>query len=370
MIRILVVETTVFGYDGITNVMVNYFEHMNYSSIHMDLVTINPVSEKFKTTLEKYGGRNYVIGCRNRNPAKYVFELSKLLRAGKYSIIHVHGCSATMAVEMLAAKLAGVKVRIAHSHNTTCDHVKVDKILRPLFSKLCNVGFACGKEAGEWMFPNMAFDVISNGIDLEKFQYNADVRMQFRSKYGLEGKTVIGHVGRFSKQKNHEKLIDIFTQYSAIHSDSKLVLIGDGELRPMIEVQAKQRNLDVLFVGLSDEVEKWLQAMDVMIFPSLFEGLPLGLVEAQAAGLPCILSDTISTETKITDLVCYVGLNSSDEVWCESTDRMLAQTNRDAQKKLICESIQKAHFDINSNCSELSQKYELLVKRLYRGKEV
>lgn len=362
MIRVLVVEPTVFSHDGITNVMTNYYTYIDHTKIHMDVVTINPVSQQFKKTLDRYGSKNYVLSYRNRNPVKYVHELRRILKAGKYQIIHVHGCSATMAVEMLAAKLAGVKVRVAHSHNTTCDHVKIDKLLRPMFNRFCNVGFACGKEAGEWMFPKRRFTVIANGIDLERFQYNEKIRAEFRTKYGLAGKTVIGHVGRFSTQKNHKKLIEIFAEYCKTHKDTKLVLVGDGELKPEIEEKAKKEQLDVLFVGLSDEVEKWLQAMDIIVFPSLFEGLPLGLVEAQAAGLPCILSNTISPATKITDLTCFVGLNDAPGEWCMTIDEMLAKTDRAEQREGIKAIIQKAHFDIRVNCGELAKKYRELIE--------
>lgn len=360
--RVLVIESTIFGYDGITNVIVNYYNYQDHKKILMDFVTINSVSESFKKKLNIYNSKNFVLPYRNRNPLKYVWDLYKIIKEGQYSVVHVHGCSATMAVEMLAAKLAGVKVRIAHSHNTTCDHVKMDKILRPLFFRWCNVGFACSEEAGEWMFPQKSFSVISNGVDLEKFQYNEVTRNQIREKYGLEKKFVIGHVGRFSAQKNHAKLIDIFAKLSEIYSEAKLVLIGEGELKRSIEQRTENENLDVLFVGLSNEVEKWLQAMDIIIFPSLFEGLPLGLIEAQASGLTCVLSDTISPAAKITDLVEFVKLDDELSVWCEVIQRNRDKFNRKARINNVKAQISKAHFDIKVNCRELEKRYELLIK--------
>lgn len=360
--RVLIIETTVFGYDGITNVITNYYNYQNHKRIQMDIVTINPVSEKFKKEMENYGSINYVLPFRNRNPLKYLLDLMQIIKKGKYQIVHVHGCSATMAVEMLAAKLVGVKVRISHSHNTKCDHVKADKILRPVFNNTCNVGFACGKEAGKWMFPDRDFTIISNGIDLEKFQYDEQVREQMRKRYGLDGKFVIGHVGRFSIQKNHEKLFDIFERVQEEFKDAKLVLIGDGELKEKMELRAKNNKLDVLFVGLSDEVEKWLQAMDMIVFPSLFEGLPLGLVEAQAAGLPCILSDTISPDTRITDLVDFVKINGDLNKWIDHIKKRRDAFNRKDRIEYVKEQIRESHFDIKINCQDLAKKYEELVK--------
>lgn len=358
--KVLVVESTVFGFDGITNVITNYYTHLDHSKVHMDFVTINPVSKQFMDTLKIYGSKNFVLPYRNNNPFRYLLRLSKVLKSGNYAILHVHGCSATMAIEMLAAKLAGVKVRIAHSHNTNCDHVKIDRFLRPFFYRWCNCGFACGQEAGEWMFPNRKFEIISNGIDLEKFQFDSKVRTEMREKNNLNDKLVVGHVGRFSQQKNHVKLIEIFEEFSKNNTNSCLVLIGDGELRSTIEERVNKKNLNVLFVGLTDEVDKWLQAIDIIVFPSLFEGLPLGLVEAQAASLPCVLSNTISPMIKITDLVEFVELNAPSTEWCKQINATIYKFDRLMHADAVKVQIRDKHFDITYNCQELVLLYQKL----------
>ncbi len=359
--RVLIIETTVFGYDGISSVITNYYKYQDHKRVYMDILTINPIRSSLKKELEKYGNKNYVLPYRNQDPIKYIINLKRIIKQGNYQIIHVHGCSATMAVEMIAAKLAGIKVRIAHSHNTKCDHIKIDKFLRPIFNLFCNVAFACGKEAGEWLFPRKSFSVISNGIDLEKYQYNENIRREMRNKYSLEKNFVVGHVGRFSIQKNHDKLIDIFEKISKQYDNAKLVLIGEGELRNKIETRVKQNKLDVLFVGVSDEVEKWLQAIDIIIFPSLFEGLPLVLIEAQAAGIPCVLSDTISPDVKITDLVEFVNLDAPLNCWLDSVSKNREAFNRGEYSNIIKEQIRDAHFDIKFNCRDLGDKYEKLL---------
>ncbi|RHR28691.1 glycosyltransferase family 1 protein [Clostridium sp. AF19-22AC] len=362
MIRILVVETTEFGYDGISNVVSNYYTYMDQNRLHMDIVTINPIFGQLKNSLDVNGGKNYVLAYRNRNPIKYVNSLISILNKVKYDILHVHGCSATMAVEMIAAYFSGVTVRIAHSHNTKCDHVTADKILRPAFNAFYTHGFACGQEAGEWLFGDKKFHIILNGIDVDKFRFNEKVRSLMQKNNALEEKLIIGHVGRFSEQKNHRKLIDIFTEIAKIRRNAKLVLIGDGELRTEIEAIATKRQLDVLFVGLSDEVEKWLQAFDVVVFPSLFEGLPLGLVEAQAACLPCLLSDTISPMTRITDLVEFESLDSSDGKWAQKVLQMVECSDRCGKSKAIEQQIKDNRFDIRENCNELVCLYMDLLK--------
>ena len=181
-----------------------------------------------------------------------------------------------------------------------------------------------------------------------------------REKNNLNDKLVVGHVGRFSQQKNHVKLIEIFEEFSKNNTNSCLVLIGDGELRSTIEERVNKKNLNVLFVGLTDEVDKWLQAIDIIVFPSLFEGLPLGLVEAQAASLPCVLSNTISPMIKITDLVEFVELNAPSTEWCKQINATIHKFDRLMHADAVKVQIRDKHFDITYNCQELVLLYQKL----------
>ncbi|MDO4598628.1 MAG: glycosyltransferase family 1 protein [[Ruminococcus] gnavus] len=362
MIKVLVIEPTRCGYDGITNVIKNYFLYQDDPEIQMDLVTINEAVPELENFLREQNRKNYVLPYRNRNPLKYVMKLRKIIKEGGYQIIHVHGCSATLAVEMLAGKFAGVKVRIAHAHSTSCNHQKVDKMLRPFFLKWCNCRFACSQEAGEWLYQGRKFQIIHNGINLEKYQFTQKIRDTVRKQYHLENSLVIGHVGRFSPEKNHKKLLNIYKAALQKQQNVKLVLVGDGVLKREIEEQAQKENLDVLFVGLSQVVEQWLQAMDVMVFPSLFEGLPLGLVEAQAAGLPCVLSDTISPMSKVTDDVTFLKLNDTDQNWADVALHMAKSAERGLKNEKIQKELQDADFDIRWNCRILAKQYKDLRK--------
>lgn len=360
MKKILIIVSTKFGYDGITNVVTNYYIYQNHKDLRMDILTINPVDEKLRKSMRENGDFNFVLPYRNQNPLKYFLKLIFIIKKGNYQIVHAHGGSCTLAVEMLAARIAGVKVRIAHSHNTASDYSTINNLLRPIFSKNYTVGFACGKEAGEWLYAGRKFEVINNGIDVEKFSYNEISRKEFRERYHLQNKYVIGHIGRFNMQKNHEKLITIYEEISKQREDAVLVLIGDGELREKIQRMAKEKQLDVRFIGLSDEIPKWLQAMDILVFPSLFEGLPVAIVEAQASGLPCILSDTISPMTAITDLVKFVGLKADDSVWAEEVISV-KERDRKQERKIITARIKEHHFDIRENCKEVLERYEELI---------
>ena len=209
----------------------------------------------------------------------------------------------------------------------------------------------------------MPFSLISNGIDLEKFQYDPVVRERLRNEYDLEDKLVIGHVGRFCEEKNHKKILEIEKELQKRHQKIKLVFVGDGPLKQETEEKAREDKLDVLFVGLSDVVEQWLQAMDVFVFPSLFEGLPLGLVEAQAAGLPCILSDRIASMTKIIDEVQFLKLEASDQVWADAVLKEAAENDRIKNQEKIKQQLRDRNFDIRLNCKQLAKRYQ----ELWRG---
>lgn len=359
--KILTIITSHFGYDGISNVATNYYIYQDHSSLRIDFITINPVTNILEKSIKKNNDSLFVFPYRNTNPLKYVSNLIKIIRQGKYDIVHIHGNSSTMAIELLAAKLGGTKVRIVHSHNTTCNHKLINKILKPFFSKLYTTGFACGQEAGEWLFGEKFFYIISNGVDLEKYSYSSVIRNAMKMKYNLQNRFVVGHVGRFSLQKNHKKLVSIYNEIEKQKSNIELVLLGDGELSGEIKEYCKQKKLNVRFIGNSNEVAKWLQVFDIIVFPSLFEGLPLFLIEAQAAGVDCFISDTISPMTKITPLVHFIPLTYSDSDWAKN----ILTTNlsdRTTAKSSILKCIKEAHFDVRANCIQMKNLYAELFK--------
>ncbi len=359
-IKVLVIVNSHFGFDGISNVATNYYLYQDHKEVKIDFVCINEPSHVLLQEVQNNGDEIFILRCRNRNPFLYMYYLCRIFLRKKYDIVHVHGNSSTMFFELGPAMLTGVKVRIAHSHNTTCNHRKLDKLLRPLFNFSYTSGFACGKEAGEWMFRDKKVRLISNGVDPSKFSYDEQIREQMRTKYNLAGKMVIGHLGRFSLQKNHKMLIDIFEKILEKRNDVYLVLLGDGELKDDIYRYCKLKHMPVHFVGNSNDVNKWLQAFDLVIFPSLFEGLPLCLVEAQAAGLDCFISDRISSDVNITDLVRFIDINLSAEEW-SSIILSKQLSNRLQSKQRVIDAMGNKHFDIRKNCEELLQIYKLLL---------
>ena len=360
--RILMIITNEFNMSGITNNVMNYYRYMDKREMKIDFVAPNNVPERLKNEINSNGGVVYELTMRNRNPIKYIIELKKIIQEKCYDIVHAHGNSCTLAAEMYAAKLAGTKVRIAHSRNTKCQQVFFNKILRNLFDKSYTHGFACGVDAGKWLFRDKEFTVIKNGNDIDKFKYNNSVRYDYRKKLGVEGKKVIGHVGLFNHQKNHEFLIDIFNELIKLDKNYILIMVGDGELKSTIEDKVESLGLkeNVIFTGKSLEVEKLIQAMDIMVLPSRYEGLPNVVIEWQIACLPCIISDNADRNVKITELVKFISLNEKPREWARLIDEMKIEDRNLIKDKIISE-ITEAGFSIKENAQELSKIYNSLL---------
>ena len=325
--KILVIVNTYFGYDGISNVATNYYIYQDHSQIHMDLVTINKIPQKLENIIRGNGDSHYIMPQRNKNPLNYMFMLSKLIREKQYDAVHVHGNSNTMCIELLAAKLGQCKTRIAHSHNTQCDHPIINKLLSPIFKYTYTDAFACGIEAGEWLFNKGEATIITNGVDLTRFTLDSQYRKYYKKELNVENRIVIGHVGRFSIQKNHERLIEIFSKLVELNPNVTLLMWGEGELLDYIKNLSQKINGDIRFMGTSNEIEKCLHAVDIIVFPSLYEGLPLFLIEAQALGIPCLLSDNVSPNTKITNSVYFKSLTKSNSNWAMDILKIVSESN-------------------------------------------
>lgn len=357
--RVLVISTVRFRTNGITSVIMNYYRNMDRQKIQMDFVVINEIPDPLRTELEAAGAGIFRLP-RKENPPAYRRGLYRLMRENQYDIVHIHGNSAMMALETWTAKRAGIPVRIAHSHNTTCTHPRLHRILYPLFARTYTHGLACGEEAGRWLFRDAPFEVIKNGIDLGRFGYSESVRARYREKTGAGDRTVIGHVGNFIGQKNHEFLIRVFEKLLREEPGYLLLLIGDGQLMDAVRHQVRELGLDdsVLFLGKTMEVEKYLQAMDIFVLPSRYEGLPVVLVEAQAAGLPCLVSDVVTDAADLTGQVKFLPGGDVDG-WTDAIRRTRAGAeDRECVSGQARERITGAGYDIAENACRLNERYE------------
>lgn len=358
--KILFVCTVPTEKSGIPNVIFNLIEAINHNNIELGYVAINNPSTFFIDKLKQYHVKTYVIPRQLSNPVGYINKLINV--AQKYDILHVHGNSATMVLEMLAAKLAGVKIRIAHSHNTTCRMKIIDRLCRPFFYKLCNGRMACGIEAGKWLFNNTDFIVLNNGIDSQRYKFSIIDRYSIRNSLGIrENEIIIGHIGNFVEQKNHDFLIDIFYNYNKQNPNSKLLLLGDGVLREKINNKIhKLRITDkVIFTGSVDNPALYMNGMDLIIMPSLFEGLPLTLIEEQANGLPILAANTITKDANITNNIEFLDISEAPIRWTEKMEEILAHSSHDSQTSMkAIEKIKAAKYDILSVADELIDYYK------------
>ncbi len=280
-------------------------------------------------------------------------------------MVHAHGNSCTLALEMYSAKKGGAKVRIPHAHSTSCKYKLLHKVLRKPFEVNYTHAFACGQKAGEWLYKDKPFEIINNGIHVDKYTYNAAVRKEYRDKYNLNEKKVIGHIGHFSYCKNHEFLIRIFSELHKLDHSYYLLSVGDGQLKQSIERQVKELGLSdaVIFTGKTLDVPQLMQAMDMIVMPSRFEGLPLTLIEAQTACLPCFVSDKVSKEVAVTDLVRFISLEKSPKEWAIEIDNY-KPVNREEIKDKIIREIICAGYSINENANKVKELYKLYIEQV------
>ena len=366
--------TSFLNYNGIGMSLLNYYNYIDADKIQMDYLVPNKVDEELKKAFTKKGNKLFEFDYKNkkmhqRRPIKYCIKLYKLIKQEKYDIVHAHGSSSMLFLQLLTAKAAGVKVRIAHSRNTESDFKVLDKLCKPLFQLSYNEAFSCGKEAGEFLFgKNKEFTIIPNGKDSKIFSYKEDVRKQYREKYHLQNKIVLGHIGNFNYQKNHAFLIDIMYKLCKENDNYCLMLAGDGSLRKDIENKVHELHLEsnIIFLGQisNSEVANLLNAMDIMIFPSRYEGFPNVLIEWQMNGLPCLISDTITKDVQITNLVHFLSIENPD-LWINEI-RKIELLDRKDENATINKLIKDAGYDIETNAKMLEEKYISLYEKNYK----
>ena len=294
---------------------------------------------------------------RNSHPFKYLRNLRKIIREKHIDIVHAMGNSATLAVEMYAAKKEKVCLRIAHSRNTYCEHTFIDKLLRPFLYRFCNCRLACGTEAGKWLFKKRDFVVLKNGKAFEKYAFSSRSRLFYRKQFGCSDKTcLIGHVGLFNEQKNHVFIIELAKVLSSLSFDNKIVLVGDGPKKNDIQEMVRSYGLEdkIVFVNQSFCVNDMLSAFDVMILPSLYEGLPNVVIEWQINGLPCIVSERVTRECAINENIVFLPISSAN-LWADSL--VNGKPHRLQSEDIIKKNLRENGFDLDLNAKKLDEIY-------------
>ena len=366
-IRILIIPTSGLQREGITLSQLEYVKRLDKSRFSISVAAVHNNARDVMDEFESFGCSVIPLPDRKNKKAflQYCSALKKEMDTG-YDIVHVHGNSASIAVELAIARHCGIKVRIAHSRNTRCEHEKLDRLLRPMLYRNYTYALACGKEAGEWLFPGRDAEVFHNGKDFSRFCFDAEQRRITREELNLTGKVVYGHAGHFSAQKNHSFLIDIFAEIQKHQENAVLYLMGDGPL--MQDIREKVRAMDleqnVVFAGRINDAYRRLAAMDVMVFPSLLEGLPNVVLEWQAEGLPCLISDRITKECALSPLVHFMPISESPDTWArKAISLQIPDEKRKQESVAAIQTLTDNGFEIRENTEKLEELYRKLVKR-------
>ena len=309
---------------GAETFLINLYRNIDRKKIQFDFAIYNnkPSENGYYKEVVKLGGKVFFLPPKSKGISSNFKAIQTIVQENNYKMVWRYTSSCFGLIDLLAAKSGGASELILNSRSTHTDsksELIIHYVLKPFLPLAVTKGYACGIMAGKWMFGRQSFEVLNNGIELEPFRYDEKLRNQHRQEFQLQDKIVVGHVGRFHPVKNHRLIIEIYEKFREKISNSVLVLVGMGELLPQIQELVKEKGLEreVLFLGSRSDVPEMLQMMDIFVMPSLFEGFPRAFLEAQAAGLPCIVSATISKEVDVTGNVSFVDLDAPVEVWAD-----------------------------------------------------
>ena len=309
-----------FGRGGAPALIVSYMLHLCKAGVYFDFL-LRSNNNAYSDIIDMCGGKVYKVSSFPRHLFSNVKQTYIFLKHHtEYDVIHIHCNALIYIIPAILGKIIGKKV-VIHSHNTkseSCIGRVVHYINRLGVKKYSDYRFACSDLAGQWCFKN-DYTIIKNAVDPEKFFLNSEARKKIREELGLVDNPVFLHVGRMEKQKNHDFLLQIFKEIKKKSPDSVLLLMGSGSLEEQIRANAikYQINKSVLFLGVKENVNDYLSASDVMLFPSLWEGLPVSLVEAQYASLKVLCSDAISKEVLCSPYIKALSLGRSAQEWAE-----------------------------------------------------
>lgn len=349
---------------GIETMLMNYYRHIDRDKVQFDFLCNKTKPGAYDQEIETLGGRIY--HTPGLNPAKYPKYLSCMKKIftehPEYQIVEAHN-GALGVYALHAAKVNKIPVRIFHAHGASITKdwkLPIKLVCKALLPANMNQHFTCGIAAAECYFGKKVveqqnYELIPNAIEVERFIFKESTRQSIRMQYQLQNKHVIGHVGRFMRQKNHTFLLDVFAEVAAKDPLAELVLLGDGELQEEIRNKAISLHLEdrVHFIGNVGNANEWYNAFDVFVLPSIWEGLPVVGVEAQANDLPCVFSDNVTREIGLSNKVSFVSLNDSHAVWAEAIIKGLSMTSRNDNTSLITEN----RYNIKFEAKKLQDRY-------------
>ena len=358
---------------GIETMLMNYYREIDRSQIQFDFLANKPIPGEYDGEIQDMGGRVFVSpGLNPLHFPKYRRFVADLLHNDpEIRIVHAHN-EAMGYYALKSAKDAGCRVRIAHAHNTQIirDYKYPLKLIcKQLLPGAATDYWSCGRDAGIYYYGEKRWKtsgfILHNAIDVSRFAFRQEAREDIRKLHGLENCFVIGHVGRFNVQKNHSRLLDIFAEIIKALPDARLALIGIGELEQPVKEKARDMGLEdkILFLGQMADVSGWYQAMDCFVMPSLFEGLPVVGIEAQAAGLPCVFSDRVTDEVLLSGKARRISLQTEDAKWARAI--MSAARLSEAERTKGMDIVRQAGYDIHTEARKLQDIYLEMAEREY-----
>ena len=348
--------------NGTETFIMNVYRHINRSLIQFDFLLFSLSTDGYYEEALSLGAKIYHLHTRKEGFVNYYIALYRFFKqhASEYSGIHFSACSLTTIFPIVCAKLCHIPLRIVHAHSTSWEGIHnyiFHNVNRLIISLIATDYLACSEEAAKWFYPlvkRKRYQIIKNGIEIQRFSYDPQIRDTIRKKLNLEQNFVIGHVGRFAEVKNHKFLLNLLNYILPDIPNVKLLLVGDGELVGEIKLLATKMDLNsqIVFFGFRTDVENLLQAFDCFVFPSLYEGLPFVLLEAQCSGLKILASDTVSSEVRITNNIYFLNLNQDISVWADYVRKFIHYTRTDASL-----SIAEKGYSIEATVKEMIRIY-------------
>lgn len=350
---------------GAESMIMNLYRNIDRDKIQFDFVVNDRVKPyMFEEEVKRLGGRIFTIPkFSGKNFVLYRKKVTQLFQNNsEWKIVHIHNTSSAMLMIDIAKKYH--LITIAHAHfNRDFINFKsyVQKILRVPIKNNADYLLACSKLSGAYVFNvnKEEVRVLNNAIETKKYIFNEEIRKRKRAELALKDKTILGHVGRMDFEKNHFYLLDIFNNYHKLNPKSVLLLIGEGVLKEELRKKVKDYGLvdEVKFLGMRSDINELLQAMDIFVFPSLFEGLPVTLIEAQAAGLPILASDRITKEVQITDLINFKSIDIEPSQWAKTIDDQYLLFRNNMSERII-----EAGYDVKDTAKELEAYYSSILE--------
>lgn len=348
---------------GVENMVFQYITHMPEENYNWIYITYDTPNEMVREQFEAQGVKVYEVAKKKEHFFKSCRQVYRILKENRVDIVHSHMTLMCFITNIIGG-LAGAGKRISHAHLV----LYPSKIKRPvyrIFKKLTSWTatdrFACSRDAAEYLYGKAALRkgrvrILNNALDGRLFEFQPEIRQDIRRKYGLESKTVLGHVGRFTEQKNHSFLLDVFADYNKERNEnSSLLLVGDGPLFEKMKEKAKKLGIEenVIFAGATDHVQELYMAMDIFLFPSLYEGLGIVALEAQLTGLPVLASLEVPREAALSEDMCFLSRDAGIKEWSRKTEALQRERRGSALEHVLAER----NLDIHTEAKKLDAIY-------------